>query len=71
MSKPEPMQFVVESEPMGLYRLEDGTVLRVRTVLMKALFKGYDQNGKPLYDLAMQQCIDVEPGEHVRQENAG
>lgn len=63
------LQYVVESEPMGVYTLEDGSTIRVRTVLMKVMAKGFDQNGKPQYDLAFQQCIDVEPGEHAKQEN--
>lgn len=64
-----PLDFVVNGEPFGTYTLEDGTELRVRTILMKVLFKGFDPDGRPQYDLSLQQCIDVTPGEHVKQED--
>lgn len=60
------LAFVAEAEPMLVYRLEDGTTLRIKVCLMRVSFKGMDVNTKlPLYELKWQQVCDVEPGQHL------
>lgn len=58
-----PVEFVADKEPWCQYTLDDGTILRVRVMLVRAIRNGLDANGQPLYNLNMQQVIDCTPSE--------
>jgi hypothetical protein len=64
---PHQIDFAVDKEPMGRYTLEDGTVLTIKNVLMKVLYKGVNDKGFPQYDLGMQNVVDVEPGPQYKK----
>lgn len=56
------LKFVAEQEPWTIYRLEDGSVVRVRLVLVKAMETGrFADNGLPIIDFKFQQILDYEP----------
>lgn len=58
---PRMMEFVAESEPWAQYKLENGAILRVRPVLVKVIDRDqYDpNNGFPIYQLELQQMLDM------------
>lgn len=60
---PMPVEFVADSEPWCKYTLDDGTVLRIRVMLVKVTRDGVDVNGNPNYQLQMQQVCDVTPSD--------
>lgn len=62
---PEPLNYVAEIEPWNVYRLEDGSTVRVKIVMTRVEFHGIAPDGKPNYQLNFQQIVDVCPGEHV------
>jgi len=59
------LEFEAEKEPWCIYRLEDGTVLRVRQVLAKItrLTDRYKPDGEPIYTLVGSVIVhaDVPP----------
>lgn len=55
---PQEVEFVAEKEGMNVYRLEDGTVLRVRLITMRIDRDGWNEDGSPRYLLKFQQVID-------------
>ncbi len=60
------LNYVAEAEPWNVYRLEDGSTVRVKVVLTRVEFNGLDADGKPNYQLGFQQIIDVVAGEHLK-----
>lgn len=60
---PMPVEFVADSEPWCKYTLDDGTVLRIRVMLVKCQRDGVDSEGKPKYGLQMQQVCDITPSD--------
>ena len=67
------MKFVAESEPWNVYRLADGTEVRVRIILVGVHRREgqYAENGAPIYDFNIQQLIHVDPPEELQQLAAG
>jgi hypothetical protein len=49
------------TEPFATYRLEDGTVVRARMIVLSALRAtgAYGTDGKPVYAFVTQQVFDV------------
>jgi hypothetical protein len=44
------VSFEVEQEPFNTYRLEDGTVVKIKTILTRALrLNKYKDDGDPVY----------------------
>lgn len=66
----EPIAFVADQESWNIYRLEDGSTLKVRVMVMK--IKRFDppqflEDGSEKFQLGMQQVVDFEPSElHLR-----
>lgn len=58
-----PVEFVADKEPWCQYTLDDGTILRVRIMLVKVQRDGLDAQGQPKYMLGMQQVTDCTPSE--------
>lgn len=58
-----PVEFVAEAEPWCKYVLDDGSVVRVRVMLVKVTRDGLDANGNPNYQLQMQQVCDLTPSD--------
>lgn len=64
----EPLAFTAIQEPWSIYRLEDGTLIRVRPVLVKVINTGKMlENGKPELLFQFQQIMDVEPPDGAAQ----
>lgn len=61
------MRFEIDREGVGEYVLEDGTHVRVRTVLIdvKRREGQYTEHGAPIYDFNMQQYVHVEPAQDL------
>ncbi len=62
----EALNFVAEQEPMCVYRLEDGSTIRVRLLLMRVERDGSNENGEPQYQVKFQHVMDVEPGPNLK-----
>jgi hypothetical protein len=70
----EPVEFESSSEPFAQYKLADGTVAKVKVVLLEAVrVEGeYNNNGDPIYLFQFQQIIGVMvPPELKRPEPKG
>lgn len=62
----EIVDIVSEKEDWSKYRLTDGTVLKVRAVLIKAIrLSSFDQQGKPIYDLNTQTITGTVPDKSI------
>lgn len=63
--------FGVVQEPWTIYRLEDGTEVRVRLNLVKATRSGnYTPEGIPIFNFQFAQVMDVTPSESLKAEAA-
>lgn len=61
------LRFDAKSEPWTEYLLEDGTVVRVRVIMVRANRREgqFNDHGAPVYDLEMQQIMHVDPAAEV------
>jgi hypothetical protein len=68
----ERLDFEAEKEPWSVYKLEDGTILRIRTVLGSAarLIDRYKPDGEPIYILGLGNMPILEIPPELRQEGA-
>lgn len=63
------LKFVAEQEPWSIYRLEDGSTVRVRLNLVKAVWTGgYLENGLPQINFQFAQVLDWEPSDEMKAE---
>lgn len=64
------VNFVADQEPMGIYRFDDGSVLRAKNVLMSVVRKegAYNPDGSPVYLCVWHQSMHVTPGPGVRRK---
>jgi hypothetical protein len=58
-----PVEFVADKEPWCQYTLDDGSVIRIRIMLVKCVRDGLNAEGKPQYGLQMQNVCDVTPSD--------
>ena len=63
------LDFVVEAEPWSQYKLEDGTIVRVRLNMTRAIDSGKrDEKGVPMINFNFVQVVDVVWPEHIQAE---
>jgi hypothetical protein len=62
------MKFTAEQENWNVYRLEDGSEIKVRVILVsvKRRAEQFQENGDPVYDLNMQQIMHMDCPEHLK-----
>lgn len=68
------LKFEAANESWNEYRLEDGTLVRVRVIMVRAVRREgqFNEQGSPMYDLEMQQIVHVDaPPEICRSVYAG
>lgn len=68
------LRFSAANEPWTEYQLEDGTIVRVRVIMVRAVKRDgqFNDQGAPLYDLEMQQIVNVDaPSELCRPVHSG
>jgi len=65
----EQLDFESEKEPWTVYKLEDGTVLKIRTILASAsrLIDRYKPDGEPIYVLGLGSLPALEIPAELRQ----
>lgn len=57
------VEFVADKEPWCQYTLDDGSIIRARIMLVRVTRDGLLPNGRPNYELHMQQVLDCTPSE--------
>jgi hypothetical protein len=69
----ETVDFEVEKESWNVYALEDGTKLKMRTVLSQVvrLENQYNAQGDPVYFVMSQNVLNTEVPDHLKQEPPG
>jgi hypothetical protein len=68
------VRFESTSEPWTEYTLEDGSVVRCRLMVIAAKRREgeFNEQGKPIYDLEMQQIVHIDAApELCRPQHAG
>ena len=69
---PKLLDFVSESEPWNVYRLENGTVIRAKIVMTRITDTGrFTPNGQPYYEMNSQHVIDATFPDHLVQKKDG
>lgn len=65
-----PIGFAAEQEPMAIYQLEDGSLIKVKVVLMhvERLEGQYLPDGTPMYNCAFQQVLHVHAPPELRRK---
>lgn len=54
------LEFAADAEPWAQYKLENGAILRVRTVLVKVAETGqFTPDGFPIYNTRLEQMMDM------------
>jgi hypothetical protein len=66
------LEFETEKEPWTVYKLEDGTVLRLKTVLatVSRLVDRYKPDGEPIYVLGLAGIPATEIPPELKQKTA-
>lgn len=62
------LDFAAERENWNVYRLEDGTVVKMRIMLAAVKRDGSDEKGEPKYQLSWQQAIHIEASELAKAQ---
>ena len=64
--------FVCEQEPMSIYRFDDGTVVKAKTVLMhvERVEDAYNADGTPVYNLVWNQVLTVVVSDAIKRKPA-
>lgn len=60
---PTPVNFVADAEPWCSYTLDDGSVVKLRVMLVRCQRDGLNEQGQPQYLFQMQQVLDVMPSD--------
>ena len=61
------VKFTAEQEPWSVWKLEDGSTVRVRLVMVRTVPRGdMDDNGVPIYDFQFQQILNYEPSPEIK-----
>lgn len=68
-SRAAPLEYVTEREAWNVYRLEDGSVVRLRVIMTRIAPNGRDENGTPQYLFENAVICQVEPAEPAAQLN--
>lgn len=73
MVSAEQLEFEPEKEPFTVYRLEDGTVLKLKTILgsVARLVDRYKPDGEPIYVLSIGGMPIIEVNPELRGPTAG
>lgn len=59
------------SESWNTYKLEDGTVLKMKIVLLDVVrLDEHDLNGNPLYQFAAHQIVSITPPDELKKKSA-
>jgi hypothetical protein len=67
--KPKLLEYVARSEPWCVYELEDGSILKIRLMVVKIIETGqYDANGYHVYAINHQQVTDITWADSVEAE---
>ena len=66
------LEFETEKEPFSVYKLEDGTIIKLKTVLgnVSRLVDRYKPDGEPIYILAVGGMPVTEVPANLRQQPA-
>ena len=68
---PKFLQYVADQEPWAQYTLENGTVVRIRVMLVKVINEGkFNPDGSPQYQLQCQQVMDITWPEDIQRDIA-
>lgn len=68
---PKFLEFVADKEPWAQYTLENGTVVRIRVMLVKVINEGkFNPDGSPQYQVQCQQVMDITWPEDIQRDIA-
>lgn len=59
--EPEYIDFDVIKEDWNLYKIEDGTILKLKLVFIKVIREGVDSVGNPIYSINSQNVVGIIP----------
>jgi hypothetical protein len=63
------LKFDAASEPWNHYTLEDGSVLKLKVILLDVVrLEGVYNNGMPVYQFAAQQVLSVDSPEELKEK---
>lgn len=63
------IDFESKGENWNQYSLEDGSILKIKTVLMEVVrLDHYNDNGDPTYQFVAQQIVSVQVAENLRKK---
>lgn len=66
----EEVDFKSEGEQWNLYRLEDGSTLKLKTVLLSVVrLSEYNETGDPVYQFSAQQIVTVQAPDYLKKAN--
>jgi hypothetical protein len=62
--------FVAEQEPMAIYRFDDGTVLKAKSVLMhvERIEGAFNPDGTPIYNLMWNQVMTIVAPDEIKRK---
>ena len=68
---PKLVEFRTQTEPWCVYELEDGSLVRIRSLVIKIINEGkFDAEGYPMYQLKHVQIVDMTWSDAVEAEAA-
>ena len=68
--KTEPIEVVKSSEPWSSYELKDGTILKMKVVLVdiNRVIGQYDDAGNPVYQFQSTQIVNVSAPDKLKRK---
>lgn len=64
------VHFVAEQEPMAIYRFDDGTVVKAKSVLMhvERIEGAFNPDGTPVYNMVWNQVLTVVSPDEIKRK---
>jgi hypothetical protein len=64
------VHFAAEQEPMAIYRFDDGTVVKAKSVLfhVERIEGAYNPDGTPVYSMTWQQVMVVVSPDEIKRK---
>jgi hypothetical protein len=63
--------FVADQEPMAIYRFDDGTIVKSKSVLMhvERIEGAYNADGSPIYNMVWNQVLTVIASDEMKRKD--